>query len=295
MKRSLTILIIATLLIGFIQLAVYSQPPPLPMTVFGYVHIQRASVNVTAPAGLYVYSKTDSTKVSNATTESTGYYAISIDGLTDGAPFDLWVQDVNITRKTFYAQTWLELNLTVIESVSPTITVVSPTPGATVTTPLWINATLSDNLLINSSTITLKLNATTKTHTYDSATGLLSYQTGTLTSGFYTINVTVKDIAENQGTETWNFTISAELYLVVRGNDNGIYYRNYTGSWSGWTALPGATTDSPAAAVQGTNLHIVVKGLTGEIWHGYVDLTTSTWSSWSLLSGATPSTPELTA
>jgi len=90
---------------------------------------------------------------------------------------------------------------------------------------------------------------------------------------------------------------SYKLYLVVRGLDNAIYYREYvasTDSWNSWNALPGATCDGPGATVIGTKLHIVVRGMDEtSLWHGYVDLSTSIFSGWTLLSGATPSAPTL--
>jgi len=298
MKKSLLIPTLAILLIAIMPSLVHTVPP-LPMTVYGYVFIHKVvCTNVTAPQGLYVHAKMDTTEVSNTTTESNGYYVIAITGPAEGTPIDLWVQDINITRITLQYYGILALNLTVMDTESPTITPISPTPGATVTSPLWINATLYDKLSINTTTITLTLNTTPTTPTYNPATGLLYYQTGTLTPGLYIINITAKDLAENQTTTTWNFTIPTptKLYLVVRGMNDAIYYRSWDGtSWGGWTELPGATTNSPAAAVLGNNLHIVVKGLTGEIWHGYVDLTTSVWSGWSLVPGATPSPPTLTA
>jgi hypothetical protein len=84
-------------------------------------------------------------------------------------------------------------------------------------------------------------------------------------------------------------------YLVVRGNDNGIYYRSYAGStWTEWTKLPGATLMSPAACVFNNKLQIVVVGTDGtSLWYGNVDLGTSSFSGWTLLSGATPSAPTL--
>lgn len=89
---------------------------------------------------------------------------------------------------------------------------------------------------------------------------------------------------------------ATKLYLVVRGNDDRICYRSWDGiTWSGWASLLGATANRPAAAVLGGNLHIVVNGLDGNIYHGYVNLTTSTFSGWTPLSGSTPSPPELTA
>jgi hypothetical protein len=102
----------------------------------------------------------------------------------------------------------------------------------------------------------------------------------------------------------WNFvhiTItkrsSESLFLVVRGMDNGIYYRFFnesTSTWDTWEKLPGATPDSPAAAILGNQLRVVVRGMDGSsLWYGTIDLATDTFSGWTLLSGATPSAPEL--
>jgi len=92
-------------------------------------------------------------------------------------------------------------------------------------------------------------------------------------------------------------TSTNTLYLLVRGNDNRIYYRSYTpstNSWGSWNALPGATIDGPAATVIGNTLFTVVRGTDGStLWSGDVDLGTSSFTGWTLLSGATPSAPTL--
>jgi hypothetical protein len=84
----------------------------------------------------------------------------------------------------------------------------------------------------------------------------------------------------------------ANLYLVGTGPDKRIYYN--IGTLDNWTQLPGASADSPAAAFLENKLHIVVNGLDGNIYHGYVDLSTSSFSGWTQLSGSTPSPPTLT-
>jgi hypothetical protein len=89
------------------------------------------------------------------------------------------------------------------------------------------------------------------------------------------------------------------LTLVVRGEENLIYYRFYdiaSQTWTDWGYVPlGATCDSPAAAVLANQLHIVVRGMDGySIWHCSLNLSTSVFSGWELVGGATPSRPTLT-
>jgi hypothetical protein len=88
--------------------------------------------------------------------------------------------------------------------------------------------------------------------------------------------------------------------LVVRGEDNSIYYRTYNSqgsSWSSWATLTtGSTGDTPAAVVVGDQLHFVVRGMSGGIlWHSYLNLSTSSFSGWSAIGGSTPSVPTFTS
>jgi peroxiredoxin len=97
---------------------------------------------------------------------------------------------------------------------------------------------------------------------------------------------------------TWNWNVQPQppTYLVVRGNDNGIYYRiGSSGSWGNWNALSGLTYDSPAAAICNNELHVVVRGTDGGLYHGYVDLSTNGFSGWTMLDGLTSSAPALTS
>jgi hypothetical protein len=83
----------------------------------------------------------------------------------------------------------------------------------------------------------------------------------------------------------------------VRGANNEIYYGEIGGPSNSWTQLPsGLTSDSPAAVLAGTDLHIVVRSTDGSsIWHSYVNLNSHTFSGWTQLSGLTPSAPTLTS
>jgi hypothetical protein len=86
-------------------------------------------------------------------------------------------------------------------------------------------------------------------------------------------------------------------YMVVRGSDNGIYYRLFneaSGTWGAWTNLPGSTCDSPSAAYIGDQLCVVVRGMDGSsMWQGFVNVNTDAFSGWTPISGSTPSAVEL--
>jgi hypothetical protein len=211
------------LIIGLIVLSSFSlaksQPPLPPLVIEGYVTIQTVSgTNITAPAGLTVYTKQQNTTIPNnkgsSPTDAQGFYQISVGNgnntvPAEGASIDIWVQGTNVTRIKFsYHSNPLDMNLTVIDTTPPAIQVVWPLPGSIVPSsqPLWVNATVTDDLLINETSIAMTLNQTQLTWTYNNATGLLSSQTGPPTPGFYVANITVSDIAGNTANKTWNFT-----------------------------------------------------------------------------------------
>ena len=89
----------------------------------------------------------------------------------------------------------------------------------------------------------------------------------------------------------------SEFYLVVRGTDNGIYYRATAGgSWTGsWRKILGATNDVPAIVALGTNLHLVVRGMDNGIYHSMKDLSGGSPSPWTKLPGASSSSPTIIA
>ena len=87
--------------------------------------------------------------------------------------------------------------------------------------------------------------------------------------------------------------------LVVRGTDNGIYHKTFSGGTfsATWDRNPtGVTIDQPVCAVIGTALYIVVRGATNEIWFTTFDLSAHTWAaSWTDLLGFSSSAPALAA
>jgi len=219
-KITTLILITCLAVMGLIAPA-KSAVPLLPMTVYGYVTIHRIDGrNITAPEGLYVYAK-ENTAIINAmgtwTTDANGYYSIGCSATTEGKLIDFWVQNVNVTRVVFHSGTFLELNLTVIDTTAPEIQPLSPKPGETISLsqPVWINATLTDNLAVNASTIKMTLNETQLSAIYDSATGLLYNKTNLTDEGLYIASVYAEDIAGNNATKTWNFTAISAAPPVI--------------------------------------------------------------------------------
>jgi hypothetical protein len=85
----------------------------------------------------------------------------------------------------------------------------------------------------------------------------------------------------------------SRIHLVVRGTDDGIYYRWMTSSWSQWVKLPGLTPDSPATADNGSSLLLVVRGKDNGIWFSWLNIQKVEFSGWQQLPGSTPSRPAI--
>jgi len=84
-------------------------------------------------------------------------------------------------------------------------------------------------------------------------------------------------------------TLSKLRLLVRSSTGNEIYMNSLTssGSWDGWTLLPGLTTDTPAAGSFENRLYLVVKDtLDNKIWWNSWD--GAIWSGWVLMDGQSP-------
>jgi len=87
--------------------------------------------------------------------------------------------------------------------------------------------------------------------------------------------------------------LMSRIHLIVRGMDDGIYYRWMTSSWSSWVKLPGSTVDAPAAAEGGGKLFLAVRGRNNGIWLASIQLPTGDFLGWQGLPGSTPSRPAI--
>jgi hypothetical protein len=87
--------------------------------------------------------------------------------------------------------------------------------------------------------------------------------------------------------------VPAELELVVRGTDNGLYHNTFNGTgWTGYTFLGGSTASRPAlAAGPNGTLELVVRGTDNRIYHNRFN--GAGWTGFVNLGGATPDAPAL--
>jgi len=101
-------------------------------------------------------------------------------------------------------------------------------------------------------------------------------------------------------------TYNLQLIMVVRGMDNRIYYRFYdcnSDAWGDWSSVPtGATSDRPGAIARygrpppnylPDELYIIVRGTTGGLYYGDIELDFYTFTGWTMMYGDTPSAPSL--
>jgi hypothetical protein len=60
-----------------------------------------------------------------------------------------------------------------------------------------------------------------------------------------------------------------KLYVIVRGDQDRIYYNYFDGNWSGWSEAggDGQTPSAPAATVYNGKLYVIVHGDQNRIYY----------------------------
>jgi spore germination protein YaaH len=81
--------------------------------------------------------------------------------------------------------------------------------------------------------------------------------------------------------------------VFVRGTDNGLWHKWWTGSaWSEWEDLGGILTSDPGAVSWGPNrVDVFVRGTDAGLWHKWWD--TTGWHGWESLGGVLTSSPDV--
>src|SRR5438270_6824938 len=77
----------------------------------------------------------------------------------------------------------------------------------------------------------------------------------------------------------------------LRGSDNALWYRPFTGSgWGQWHSLGGVLTAEPRAAFDASGrIDVFIRGVGDDVWQRSFD--GATWGSWTSLGGVIASAP----
>ena len=79
--------------------------------------------------------------------------------------------------------------------------------------------------------------------------------------------------------------------VFVRGTDNAVWHKWYSGKWSGWESLGGVASSPPAVAAWGPGrLDLFIRGTDNRLWTRHYAAGAG-WSRWSSLGGTLTSGP----
>jgi chitodextrinase len=84
---------------------------------------------------------------------------------------------------------------------------------------------------------------------------------------------------------------SDHTYVFVRGTDNGLWYKTWSGtSWGNWTPLGGVLSSDPSVVSWGANrIDVFVRGSDNQLWHRWYE--NGVWYLWEPLGGVLTSAP----
>lgn len=249
MKKTALVTILAILLMAIMPIVM--APPPVPMTVDGYVFAGEEP----APE-LNVYAKyVNQTQLSNTTTRTDGSYTLIIpaEGTPadqfppEGTLLDLWVENINVTRITLQYMTVLELNLT-IPTLAPTVNfTATPTSGVE---PLTVQFTDTSMNFANITSWSWQFG--------DGANSTEQNPEHTYIEGNYTVSLTVVGNGEEL-----NLTETKVDYITVYDSEPDAEFYG--------TPLFGA----PPLTVQFTDQSVSYDGIISRLWN-FGDDTTGT-------------------
>jgi len=89
------------------------------------------------------------------------------------------------------------------------------------------------------------------------------------------------------GVSSW---ASGRLDTFVRGTDNALWHKWFSGGWSGWESLGGVLTSGPGVSSWASGrLDVFVRGTDNAMWHKWFS---GGWSGWESLGGVLTSDPD---
>jgi len=206
---------------------------------------------------------------------------------------------LNATVST--ATAYVNQNFTISGTLSVSGTLSAGTTGIAGATITLQNST-DDATWYNVTTMATNATGNYQFSTNESAANTYYYRTTYAGNATYpnatsnTVSVTVTVV-----TPASSPAVTDSLYLFVRGSDNALWYKYWTGTtWTTATSLGGvlAAGSSPAATSPGTNaIDVFVQGTNGAVYEKTTTNNGTTWSGWTSLGGglAAGSSPAATS
>jgi subtilisin len=97
---------------------------------------------------------------------------------------------------------------TVADTTPPTISELTPEDGSTVyVANPFVSAKLTDASGVNSTSVTMKIDGSAVSSTYNSQSGLVTFDPSSLSDGSHTVDLSVKDMKGNLAARSWTFSV----------------------------------------------------------------------------------------
>jgi hypothetical protein len=207
---------------------------------------------------------------------------------------------LNATVST--ATAYVNQNFTISGTLSVSGTLSAGTTGIAGATITLQNST-DDATWYNVTTMVTNATGNYQFSTNESAANTYYYRTtyaGNATYPSATSNVVSVNVTPVV-TPASSPAVTDSLYLFVRGSDNALWYKYWTGTtWTAATSLGGvlAAGSAPAATSPGTSaIDVFVQGTNGAVYEKTTTNSGATWSGWTFLGGtlAAGSSPAATS
>lgn len=136
-----------------------------------------------------------------------GYDQATITGLASGVPDGSQTFEIGATDRLGNS---VSHSLNVDIAAGPTFTNMSPALGVTSSNNSKISVKVSDNGQLDPATIVMTVDTIQVTHVFDGSTGVATYTAQpALTNGQHTVSISAGDVAGNQNSAAWNYTVMA--------------------------------------------------------------------------------------
>jgi len=135
-------------------------------------------------------------------------------------------------------------------AIKPTFTNMSPAAGSTTANSTTVSVKVTDDTKVDPASIVLAVDGSSVTPSFDAATGIVSYTfQPPLVNGPHTISISAKDMAGNQATSSWSYTVQTSGPTITFA-DAGKTFTTPSPSLSAWLKSTTVKLDSNGASMK---------------------------------------------